>query len=83
MGRLELLDTFKPESLRRGGATEDFKPWANMSLAMLIGRPWDARTARTYINGGRMELTSLKRLDVEVIHLAAGAFSAILARFAD
>ena len=80
---LELPNTFKPYSLRRGGATEHFKQWANMSLTMEIGRWKDVRTARAYINGSLMELTSSQHLDTEEIHLAAGAFSAILARYAD
>jgi len=45
-----LPETFKPYSLRRGGASHYFRLTGNMARAMEIGRWRDVRTARIYIN---------------------------------
>ena len=53
---------FRPYSLRRGGATFDFRSHGQLSRTVVRGRWNSARTARIYINEGVGMLTQL-RLD--------------------
>lgn len=62
---------FKPYSLRRGGATHDFRTHGDLSRTMLRGRWGCQRTARIYINeslAALTELTSSKASDAQLKH---------------
>ena len=78
-----LDSSFKPYSLRRGGASHHFRRFGNMSLTMDIGRWAELRTAKTYINTALLELTSMNCLENDIIASAAESFIAILARYAE
>ena len=75
--------TFKPYSLRRGGATWHFRLHGNIGLTMEVGRWANMRTARTYVNTALMELTALTVLESPEIHQASDYFSAILAHYVE
>jgi len=68
-----LDNSFKPYSLRRGGATHHFKAFGDMSRTMEIGRWSEVRTARIYINTALLELTSIQKLQTSTIQSAAKA----------
>ena len=51
---------FRPYSLRRGGATFDFRSHGQLSRTVVRGRWNNARTARIYINEGVGMLTQLR-----------------------
>jgi len=51
---------FKPYSLRRGGATHDFKASGNVIKTSMRGRWQNIRTARIYIEDGVAALTALR-----------------------
>jgi len=78
-----LPSTFKPYSLRRGGATWHLRRHGKISLTMEVGRWSNMRTARTYINTALMELTELTVLDSPLISQASGYFASMLARYAE
>ena len=75
--------TFKPYSLRRGGATWHFRLHGKMSVTMEVGRWSNMRTARTYVNTALMELTEMTDLVSPKVMQASQYFAAILARFAE
>ena len=78
-----LPSTFKPYSLRRGGATWHFRTQGSISMTMEIGRWKNQHTARTYVNTALMELTEMSFMDTPLVAEACGYFSAILARFSE
>ena len=51
---------FKPYSLRRGGATHDFRSHSQLSKTVIKGRWSNARTARIYINEGLALIASYR-----------------------
>ena len=51
---------FKPYSLRRGGATHDFREHGQLSRTVVWGRWASAKSARIYINDGLATLASFK-----------------------
>eukprot|EP00438_Fugacium_kawagutii_P019293 Skav217196 [mRNA] locus=scaffold557:202048:208126:- [translate_table: standard] len=55
-----LKDTFRPYSLRRGGATHDFKSHGQMERTLIRGRWSSTLAARQYIQEGLSVLVSLK-----------------------
>ena len=55
----KLKDTFRPYSLRRGGATEDFRVHGLMERSLLRGRWGSSFAARQYIQEGLSMLTKL------------------------
>ena len=69
-----LPPTFKPYSLRRGGASHFFALSGRMDQAMETGRWRDARTARIYINSALLELTSIQHLETTALHEYANRF---------
>jgi len=79
---VSLPSTFKPYSLRRGGATWHFRLHGKMSLTMEIGRWSQLVTARTYVNTALMEITQIKELSSPSVMVACAEFVAILARYA-
>ena len=78
-----LSDSFKPYSLRRGGASSHFRRFASWSNTMDVGRWADIRTAKTYINTALLDLTAMSCFETDVILRASESFLAILARYAD
>ena len=58
-GFFKLKDTFRPYSLRRGGATEDFRVHGLMERSLLRGRWGSSFAARQYIQEGLSMLTKL------------------------
>ena len=52
--------SFRPYSLRRGGATFWFKKWGSLDRLLLLGRWHAAKTARIYINEGLAVLANLR-----------------------
>ena len=78
-----LPSSFKPYSLRRGGATWHFRLHGNIGLTMEVGRWANMRTARTYVNTALMELTALTVLSSPEVDQASDHFSAILAHYVE
>ena len=59
--KLELMDFhLLPYSLRRGGATHDFRHHGHMDRTVLRGRWANPRTARLYVQEGLADLASLR-----------------------
>jgi integrase len=57
-------DGYRPHSLRRGGATWDFRQHGNISVTSERGRWSNLRTCRIYINEAAVALSSLQRSDL-------------------
>ena len=75
---LGLDRSFRPYSLRRGGASHFFRCTGSMDATMERGRWGDQRTARIYVNTALLELSS-NRLSPEVtrnLFTAAAIFAA-------
>ena len=53
-------EDWQPYSLRRGGATADFRHHGRMDLTMIRGRWANQRTARIYVNDALAALAELK-----------------------
>ena len=71
MSALELSSFgMKPYSLRRGGATFDFKAHGNLDRTVVRGRWGSQRTARIYIQGGSEALTKLQLSDTARLRMA-------------
>ena len=71
---LELPPTFKPYSLRRGGASQHFQRNGNMDVTMEIGRWGNVQTAKTYVNVALMDLVTIQQLETTTVGAAANAF---------
>ena len=56
----KLSPLFKPYSLRRGGATQDFRAHGSMERTLLRGRWGSTGAARNYVQEGLSELTRLQ-----------------------
>jgi len=79
-----LPETFKPYSLRRGGASHYFRLTGDMARAVEIGRWRDVRTARIYINTALLAFAentplgiSLAGMSVQEVSPRVGDFCAL------
>ena len=70
--------SFKPYSLRRGGATAFFKECGKYDLTMEVGRWSDSRTCRIYVDTALLELTQLRGLDKPQLREWAAAFTHLM-----
>ena len=71
MNALELSSFgMKPYSLRRGGATFDFKAHGNLDRTVVRGRWESQKIARIYIQGGSEALTKLQLSDTARLRIA-------------
>ena len=75
-----LPPTFKPYSLRRGGASTYFRETGNMARAMELGRWKDLKTAKVYINLALLDLTEQLSLDSSQLKATADYFHRLLER---
>ena len=73
-----LPGTFKPYSLRRGGASCFFQATGNYHRTMELGNWKHLTTAKIYINTALLELTQSQVLNTERISVAADAFLSLM-----
>ena len=66
--------TFKPYSLRRGGATAHFQQHGKIDLTTHIGHWAENRTVRNYIDTALLVLTAMQYLETSKLSTAASAF---------
>ena len=69
-----LSRSFKPYSLRRGGASCFFQATGNYNRTMELGNWRHLTTAKIYVNTALLELTQSQLLDTHQIRVAADAF---------
>ena len=73
-----LPNSFKPYSLRRGGASSFFQATGNYDRTMELGNWRHLSTAKIYINTALLELTQSQVLSSPRICLAADAFLSLM-----
>ena len=69
-----LPHSFKPYSLRRGGASSFFQATGNYHRTMELGNWRHLTTAKIYVNTALLELTQSQLLNTHQIRVAADAF---------
>ena len=70
--------TFKPYSLRRGGATFHFRECGKYDLTMEVGRWSDTRTCRVYVDTALLEITQLSVMSKPFIASCAAAYAQLI-----
>ena len=70
---------FRPYSLRRGGATEDFRAHGQLDRSLIRGRWGNSSTARIYITDGLARYTALNFSQLQRALLGRWNFGKVLA----